>query len=224
MSRLAVALCLCLLAAVGCASKSGPTNSGFLPDYSRLKPVEGNPDAKIWAAPRFSLADYDRVIIDPVQLHLPPDKTKVKDEELKELQALTVYFRDALIHALQARYPMTDLPGPRTLRIRAAITDVVKAKPMRNVMTSVLPVGIVLNLGSEVFAGKGMGVAEVAIEVEVLDSLSGASQAAFTGRKTGHKYDVKGATELGQVKKALEEWAEQLRKRFDQAHGLAGAK
>lgn len=218
------ALCLCLALAVGCSSKSKPTESGFLPDYAKLKPVANQPEARMWAAPGVSLSNYDQVIVDSVQLRLPAEKTKVKAEEVRELQALTVYFRNVIVQALKDRYPVVDVPGQRTLRIRSAISDVVRASPVRNVMTSVLPIGIVLNLGSEMFSGKGMGVAEVAIEIEALDSLTGQSLAAFTDRKVGHKYDVKGASELGQVKKGLDEWAAAIRQRFDQTHGFAGKK
>ena len=129
---------LIIPATSGCAT--GPPKSGFLADYSGFE--EAPPDAPIWSyvgtderrhqlhariwrdmRNLSALGNYDRVMIDPVVVHFKKDAggTWVAPQRLEEM---TSYMHDALVSALEDRYPIVDEPGDGVLRLRIAVTDV----------------------------------------------------------------------------------------------------
>ncbi len=77
--------------------------SGFLGDYSQLKPDPDFDDAFRWANPNVSLADYSSFIVDPVVVQFAPsdEGTALSPDELKEL---TDHFRTEAIAALSKKY------------------------------------------------------------------------------------------------------------------------
>ncbi|UCF33420.1 MAG: DUF3313 domain-containing protein, partial [Phycisphaerales bacterium] len=127
-----------VVAAAGCAG--GPPRSGFLADYSGFQeaaehaPVWAyvDPDgrthklhARIWEDRKNwnALSKYDRILIDPVVVHLRPHAKAVWLDP-QRLDRLTQYMHDAAVAAVEDGYPVVDEPGENVLRFRAAITDV----------------------------------------------------------------------------------------------------
>jgi hypothetical protein len=104
-----------------------------------------------------------------------------------------------VVAELADSHPVTNESGPDVLRVRAAITDVVPAKPALKVATTLVAF-VPLDLGG------------AAIEAEFIDSLSGERLAAMVERKKGSPTDLKGGyTELGHANIALREWAVELK-------------
>ncbi len=214
-------IALLLLFVGGCqSSKTTMRQSGFLTDYSRLAPHESiEADAGlIWVAEDFAPAQYSGFMVDPVQLWLPEDYDQ--DVTIEELQALTVYFHDVLIKALEDRYRVVQEPAPGVLRIRSAITNVEPSSPGADIASSLVPVGILISLGKQAATGRATGVGEASIEVEFLDAISGRSLAAYQGVRYGEKYDGGGTDEMNDAQHALQVWAAKLREYFDTFHDL----
>lgn len=147
-----------LLLIAGCASTQTP--SGFLGDYSALKPVPGASGVLYYEKP--------------------------------------------------TAYPVVYQPGVGVLRIRAAITDIIPANPLLNIVTT-----------AAVFIPLDMGGA--AMEAEFLDSVSNERLAAIVDRKQGSPLSpldiIGGFTKWGHAKGAFDKWAKELREALDEAHG-----
>lgn len=185
----------------GCANQS-LTRSGFLSDYDKLGATPDGKRALTYAqrAPQAAAAAAHRaVVIDEVQLHLPPEQQAAVAPAL--LQQARSEYRAALEKAFATRYQVVAVaPAGGALRVRAAITGLKPSNPTLNAATFLL-VGPVSNGG-------------VSTEAEVLDSATGqrvAAQATFTNGNLfngglGGYFD-----KLGHVRKALTEHAEQLR-------------
>lgn len=201
MSRLKILMAPLIAAALlaACAT-TPPAQSGFLSDYSALKPDKYGRPGLLWAEKQgFDWKTYRKVMLDPVVVYYHPQAGS-KAIQPEELARLATYFREAVIAELQGTYPVVTAPGPDVLRIRAAITDVVPASPALNVVTTAVAF-VPLDLGG------------AAIEAEFLDSTTGERLAAMIDRKRGSSLDLKGGfTELGHAKAAFKEWAVDLKK------------
>ena len=153
----ALAVMTCGLLA-GCQSKNAAF-SGFLDDYSKLKPspiVEG---AQYYQDSSKSLADYDKFIIDPIIVHFAPNAKGTAFDPAK-LKKLTDFAHEEMVKALSRNYKAVNTPGPGVLRIRAALTDIKKTIPALNIHPATKLSGI--------------GLGGASMEAEALDSQTGA--------------------------------------------------
>jgi len=196
-------------------------DSGFLRDYSKLAPHESiqSEEGLIWVDQEFAPAAYSRFMVDPVELWLAADY----DESipLEDLQGLCRFFRDAVVKAMADRYEIVDAPGPGVARIQTAITDVQPTGPVSDVISAVIPIGIVASWGKKAVTGKGIGVGEASIEAVINDSMTGKPLLMYQGRRVGHKYtEKKESKKLGDPEMVLNEWAEAIRQYFDVFHDL----
>lgn len=191
----------------GCASTQTP--SGFLRDYALLKPVPGAPSTLYYEKPHVQWKSYPRLLIDPVAVYYAPD-AKERQIQPDDLKKLTDYFRDAVIEAVRDAYPVVTLPGPGVMRIRAAVTDLIPASPLLNVV-AVAAVMIPLDMGG------------AAMEAEFLDSVTNERLAAIVDRKKAFPLSptdmIRGFTTWGHARSAFDAWARELREALDEAHG-----
>lgn len=191
---------LAAAALLAACSTTPPAQSGFLSDYSALKPDKYGKPGLMWSEKQgFDWKKYRKVMLDPVVVYYHPQASS-KAILPEELAKLATFFREAVATELQGAYPIVSAPGPDVLRIRAAITDVVPASPALNVVTTAVAF-VPLDLGG------------AAIEAEFLDSTTNERLAAMVDRKRGSSFDMKGGfTELGHAKAAFKEWAVDLRR------------
>ncbi len=212
-----VIIILTIFLAGGCANKDiEPT--GFLSDYSKLQPGQGDQPLKRYVDPTVDFSKYKKVMIDKVIFYFKNDSREIGIDP-DELKMLADYFHDCLIKNLQDRYPVVSKPGPDVLRIRVAITNVKAGNPVLGAASAVLPVGVAVNALSNVTTGESINVGEATIEAEFLDSETGKVVAAIMDRKVGSTYStgsVKG--KWGHAKQAFQEWAQKLRKWLDEVH------
>ncbi len=194
---------------MGCAAKQVKP-SGFLGDYSALRPDPEDPKVLYYEKPNVEWKNYTKLLFDPIMVYyLPEAKNRAIPPD--ELKKLTDYFRDAAIEAVKDAYPVVDEPGPGILRIRAAITDVIPASQFANI-AMIAAVGIPVDMGG------------ASMEVEFLDSVSNERLAAMVDRKKGSYLDIadvfglKAFTKWGYAKAAFKEWAKELREALDEVH------
>lgn len=201
--------------------KSAPSTAtaeaqGFLGDETALlQPVPDHKPMMLWRSPDFVPQRYKAILLDPVTVwHLAEqaDKTGVKPAEL---QALAAHFQDVLTKALtDIKFPLTDKPGPGVLRISAAITEVRPSNPVRNTISSVLPIGILISLGEKATIGRDVNVGSCAVALRFSDANSDKTLGLFTDDRQGAKYSSENFSELGQAQKALDDWAALIQKRI----------
>ena len=189
---------------VGCQATKA-AHSGFLGDYSKLRPNPEVEDALYYQDPAKSLKDYDKFMIDPVIVHFAPNAEGTAFDPAK-LKELTDYAHEEAVAALSKRYRVVDTPGPGVLRIRAALTDIKKTKPAMNIHPATKL--------------SGLGLGGASMEAEALDSQTGVRVIAVVDTRQGNRLSFgAGLSELGHAKQVIKHWIERFVKRVDKAHG-----
>ncbi|WP_296897527.1 DUF3313 domain-containing protein [Thiohalocapsa sp.] len=200
---------------------------GFLSDYSRLQHKAGT-EAYSWSEPAAQISAYDKVMVDRIKVYLKADAGRGEIDPAT-MQALAQHFHDAILKALGGSYQVTREPGPRTLRLRVAVTDLVPNKPEASVITLAVPFGGVAEAGVGALSGKAGGspfIGHASVEIEALDSQSHQQVAAYIETRAAKKFDVdlkegvgtavgKGVTGYADsfstwayTKKAMDHWAD----------------
>ena len=183
--------------------------SGFLKDYSLMKPRKGNEAKMLYINPDVNGAIFTRVYIEPVELW----KSDEPDSKLGKLdkadqQLLINIFHTALSNALSKDYTIVDQAGPDTLMLHGALTEAKKCRPVSNLVSSVVPIGMGLSLVKRVVFGTGLGVGECQVEAEFTDGGTGQIVAEAMDRRAGTKaLRTKFDGTFGDVKLCMDYWA-----------------
>jgi Protein of unknown function (DUF3313) len=190
-----VVLLLAMLSG-GCASATN-RSSGFLENYTQLKPDPNDSRRLVYEAPDWKRADFTAVLIEPTVVRLnAADAKKVTAKEVADLGA---YNDGALRKAFEKTMKVVTVAEPGALRIRAAITGVDTSSPALNVVTGVLlwPVD---NGG-------------VSVEYEVRDAITNEQWVALVGFSNGTPLQVISSfSRFGHVHSGLDHWSVQLSK------------
>jgi len=224
---------------------SGYKYSGFLSDYSMLKPAPDGSNAMAWRKPGVDFKTYDKIIVERINFFYKDD-AEYKGIDPTELKALADYFHDSFMKNVSSAYPSVTEPGSRVLRVRVALTDIVPNKPAVSVVVLVVPYLTIGDLGTSAVSKGGPGsnfyVGHTTIEAEFLDSTTNEQVAAYVDRYYPKKYDVdfkkgpvgvvthgfgqyfKSYTTWSYTKDAFDYWAHKLRQKLDEAHGKTSAK
>jgi hypothetical protein len=209
-------ICCAMLGIGGCASsRVDPAQySGFLKDYSLLKPAESATGAPVmrWIDPEVKLGKYTQVYIEPSQFFPPPQPTAVIPAQT--LQAITRYFDTALRRELGKNLPLASGPGPDTLIVRPAITAVSTSteglKPYE-----VIPLALVAAAVNTATGGRDQNV-EIATEAAFLDADTHKVLAQVVRKGSGTPLENdKTQLTLDSVKPVLDGWAKDLRLSYE---------
>ena len=148
-------------------------DSGFLTDYSKLKPLAGS-ETMMYAAPNAytDLKNYKAVMIDQPELVIADDsKYKgIKPDDAKAIaDALRAKMSDTVTK--NGKMFLVDKPGPGVLYVRMAASNIHLKKKKRGLL-GYTPAGFVV--GSAVSAGQEMEakviLQDMNLEIEVQDS------------------------------------------------------
>ncbi|MCJ7600792.1 MAG: DUF3313 domain-containing protein [Desulfobulbaceae bacterium] len=213
-------LLLITLFLAGCAASGmkDVKQSGFLGDYSQLKPGADDRAALVYMKPGVDFKKYDSVMFERVTVYLSPEaESQAIDPTM--MKELTDYYQTALINAVKDGYKVVDQPGPGVLRVKVAITDMKPSNPTANTMSSIIPVGMVVSAATKATTGDNLGTGEAATEMEFLDALSGERLAAAVDRRQGGKMAFRGKWE--DTKQAFDFWSKRFRERLDEARGIS---
>jgi Protein of unknown function (DUF3313) len=190
--------------------------SGFLGNYSQLQKGSDDEANFIYIDKSVHWAKYTKVYIKPVELWKPdsPDAPLSKLSP-DEQQKLVSGFQTAMAEALKKDLTLVSQAGPDVLVIRAAITGGKGSKPVMNVISSVLPVGLVISYAKQAITGTGTAVGVIDIEMEVLDGATGTRIAAAADSRAGTKaWRTKFDGTWGDAQLAFDWWAQRLDARF----------
>jgi len=203
-----------------------PEESGFLQDYSQLHEGKSGQAKLVYINTNADWAQYSKIYIEPFQLWKSDDTNSPLGGLSGEDQQLLVdYAYSSLSNALAKDFELVNQAGPGVIVIRGAITEAKKSKPVRNLISSVVPMGMGLSLVKRVIFGTGIGVGQCQAEVELLDGATKERLAAAVDRRAGTKaVRTKFNTRFGDVKLALDYWSEKLAKRLTDLHAGKKAK
>lgn len=208
----AIAVAGVALAVTSCAT-GGRSPSGFLTNFSQLDGGYGTADAvAAYADPSANLKKYDSVMIDPVTTVVanPEISAEVTDQ-------LAAYLSDSLRRNVSGGVKLVNRPGPTTLRVRAALTDVIAGRESAAPVTVVHanPKAVLTGkLGSETVAAF---FSKVSFEGEIVDSVTGKRISALADQRLGSKREATAAMSWASVRSATEQGAARLWKRFADA-------
>jgi len=195
--------------------------SGFLSDYSQLQPGTGDEAKLVYIDSAANWRSYTRIYLEPVTLWNSDDPSSPLGQLSQDDQQLLVdYCYTSLYNALTNNYQMVNQAGPGVLVIRAAITEAKKSRPVSNLVSSVVPMGMALSLTKRVIFGTGLGVGECQAEVELLDGGTGQRVAAAVDRRAGTKaLRTKFDGTFGDVELAIDYWSAHLAQRLTELRG-----
>jgi hypothetical protein len=202
-----------LLGLTGCSTthqvRGSLEESGFLKDYSLMKPGKGDEAKMLYINPDVNWAKYTKVCIKSVELwHSDDPDSKLGKLDKENQQLLVNYFHTALSNALSKDYTIVDEAGPDTLVLHGALTEAKKCRPVSNLVSSVLPYGIALSMAKRAIFGTGLGVGECQVEAEFTDGGTGQVVAEAMDRRAGTKaLRTKFDGTFGDVKLCLDYWS-----------------
>jgi hypothetical protein len=166
------------------------TQSGFLSDYARLKPVAWAEGIQCWRDPNVDVKRFDKVLISRMTVKLKPGQQEGLDPT--DLKALTDYFYQSLVKALKPQMPVVDKPGPGVLALRIALTNLVPTKVAESVAGTAIPYAFVAEAGSGVATGRPAGstpyLGETGMEMQFRDGASNRVIAECRDTEIGRKY------------------------------------
>jgi hypothetical protein len=200
---------------------AGQEFSGFLKDYSALKPNPKVEGALTYASPdaQKNLRSYFAIVVDPIEVYIATDADESKLPDTSR-RTLANYFHYALTRAVSDAFPVVDAPGPLVLRLRAALIGV--------------------DVGGEVAAGdvpaetskpldRAVNIGKVGVEMELVDSQTGDRIAAMVDKSNLGAGAEVGAVNFSRMQKfaaakeAFDEWASRVRQFLDAEHELSEA-
>ena len=173
----------------GCAGSYQARSVDLKPDTILVNPdifQKGTGDQVLYryVNPEWNVKNYSKVIVDPVLIYKQAELDK---DDLENYQKLANNAFTYLNQELAKQETIVTTAEPGTMRFQFAIVDADTSKPVRNVLSSITPIGIGLNLIKSTITGKQLGVGEITAEVRITDAMTGQLLGAGYDRRVGGK-------------------------------------
>jgi hypothetical protein len=196
------------LALSSCAT-GGKSPSRFLSNFSQLDAGYGTENAvSSYLKPGVNLKQYDSVIIDPVTTVVAsPGVSPAVNEQL------AAYLSESLSNQM-TDFKIVNSPGPKTLRLRAGLTDVISAAQAGKGVTVVHAAPRATLSGNLGSAAVASFVSNVAFEGEILDSVTGERLVALVDHRLGSKREASAKTSWVGVRSGVNQGVIRLRDRI----------
>lgn len=208
-----------LLVAAGCVRTYRARTvqpSGFLQNYSQLQPGTGEEALLTYTNPNVDFRQYNKIILDPIEICPAPDNSVFSKISSEDLQKLLNYLDAEIRKKLGTNFSFVTQPGPGVMRFRIALTEANSANVPMDVVSSVVPLGIAISALKSVTFGSHVGVGAVSAEFEAQDSQSGERFLAAVDRQIGAKYtgQFNKFSKWRATQDAFDYWAERLKVRL----------
>jgi len=195
--------------------------SGFLGDYSILKPGPEGGAKLVYENPDADVKSYDKVLLEPVTIW---------SGEGSEMNGLSKEDRqmvaDRLYAVLQARlakdYTMVTAPAPGTMRIAAALTTADRSYPVMDTISTIVPIGVAVSALKVIATGKPAFVGEASVELRATDASTGTILFEAVDSRVGTKNPTAVWNKWEDVDAAFSYWADRLGYRLCTERGATG--
>lgn len=193
--------------------------SGFLRDYSLLKPIEGQPNRWQWVKPGVDWRPYTKIMLQPMEVWVNPtaDYPAIQPQLYRQVENT---IRDIVSREFEAGgYRMVTSLGPDVLVFHYAITGVT---PVRQglVPTDVLPVKAAITAVRYASGTEAYYVA-LSLELEALDGATGERVYETVGARRGYSTKIKGEEITWEdLRDSTSYVARDWRTRLDRARGV----
>ena len=156
----------------------------FLVDSKAL--VKGDPklDQPLYRYinPAVDLKKYSKFIIAPVVFYKEGEMDAASQANN---QTLANNFHAYLTQEIGKDWPIVTTPEPGTIRIQMAIVNADKTKVVRNILTTVVPVGMVISTGQYLATGKPSSTGSITAEARLTDAMTGELLAMAADKQVG---------------------------------------
>lgn len=224
------------------------TQSGFLSNYSRLKPTKWGDGMQCWSEPKLKASNYSKVLVSRIVVSIAPSKDKNKDATVdpSDLKVLTDYFHDAMVKSFKPQMQVVDRAGPGVVVVRIALTDLVPTQVQDSIAGTLIPYAFVVEAGSGSATGRPAGstpyMGETGMEMQFRDGVTGAVLAECRDTEIGRKYaadmnsGIVGAAQTwasgylnsfqqwSYAKNAFDKWAVLIAQRMAEMRGVSAEK
>ena len=195
--------------------------SGFLGDYSMLKPGTDGGALMAYQNPEADIKSYDKILLEPVTIWMGTD-SEMKDLAKEDRQRVA----DELFSLLHARlskdYQIVQAPAPGTMRIAAALTSAESSYPIMDTVSTIIPVGAAVSILKAIATGKPAFVGEATAELKITDATTDVVLFEAVDRRVGTKNPTGFWNEWEDVDAALAYWTDRLGYRLCTARGATG--
>ncbi len=209
-------LILGLMFLSACSTTStGPKYEGvFVPKEYASKFERGADEHTLrWFRPGVDFTKYNKCMVDYVVFALAPD-SEYKGIDADEMKKLADAASKALVDALKEKTPVVSEPGSDVVRIRFAITDLKQSRPVVSAITTVIPVGLGINLikkgATDEWSGSGLTKAEVMVLDSMTNEVIAAGYTDYSAKFTER------FTKWGAVEDAFKHWGERIVQTLDE--------
>jgi hypothetical protein len=198
--------------------------SGFLGDYDELQPAEDVWLSHVYTGPDFrqKVSDTTAFMVDQPEIFIAPD-SKYKGMKPDEMKMMADSMRAVFAEALVEEYQIAASPGPNTLIMRMAFTNLHLKKKGRSLL-GYTPVGFVASGAKRALMNDFVDnilLTEVVWEAEILDSQTGERYGALI-INLGNKDTKKEFTSWEQLIEAIDVGAHRVLCRLDNAKAAEG--
>lgn len=204
--------------AQGVATDGGvPNASGFLQDYTRLKPVPQKEGRYAWMAADAELRQYTKLMLPPMEIWIDRD-APYRGLSADVVQRLASIYQTSFARVLAPEFPVVDQPGPGIAACRFAITGITPERPAFRPI-DIVPIRAAFNI-VRAASGTSAQVARVSAEIECEDSVSHKLllEAVITG--VGEKKFVEGQpVTWADVEPVMASWAQDFKARLNAVQG-----
>ena len=171
--------------------------------------VKGADDQALYryVNPKADFKQYSKLMIDPVLVYKYAELDK---EELENYQKLANNAYVYLMKEMEKDYQIVKFPEPGALRIQMAIVDADSSKPVRNTLSTVVPIGMALSAVKYSATGKQAGVGEITLQLRITDANTGELLGAALDRRVGGKELTKLWSSWHNADDALQYWAKKV--------------
>ena len=190
--------------------------SGWMGDDVHRLLQKGGPNQALYtyAKPGVNSAWYTKMLLDPVVVYNP-----AKENPTEDVQKSANNFYSILVKTLSKDYQMVKEPGPNTVRVKVAITNISPGSGTAQTITSVLPIGAAVALVSDWISGKPAGSGEISVEVILTDARTNELLGAGVDRRIADKSLRTAMDTWNAVTKVQEIWAKMFAYRLCKARG-----
>ena len=193
-------------------------HKGYLVDASILSKGGEGEALYRYLNPKADWASYSNILLDPV-ITLRQAELAKEGLPREDLQRMANNFYALIYKELDEDYEMVKMPGPRTLRVQVALTDLQASWATTDTVTSVIPVGIALSASKDFITGKPAFVGEASVEVKVTDARTGQLLGAGIDRRVGGDQIEASVDSWDDVNKIMGLWSKWFRFRLCKLRG-----
>jgi uncharacterized protein DUF3313 len=148
---------------------SVPNASGFLQDYTRLKPVPQKEGRYAWMEADAELRQYTKLMLPPMEIWIDRD-APYRGLSADVVQRIASIYQTSFARGLAPEFPVVDQPGPGIATCRFAITGLTPERPAFRPI-DIVPIRAAFNI-VRAASGTSPQVARVSAEIECEDSVS----------------------------------------------------